>query len=414
MGDDSEGAILREETVTLQSLVNGQWSELSLSNVLFVPDMNKNLVSVGVCTNKGYTVIHENNQVRIVYGNVNVLTGVKQLNNLYSLCVRAVIPEYKLSATVASFEVWHKRLGHVNLDALKNVSSSDLVDGFDIKGKKDKFFCEPCQFGKAHKLPFNRVTEQRNTRRGELFHTDLVGPMSVPSLGKSNYFLLLTDDASAYKYVYFIQHKSDLTSQFKISERLNANQFGEAIKTIRSDRGGEYINKVLGPYLCSIGIVHEQSTPYTAEQNGKSERHNRTVIECARTLMHAADATSFLWAEAVNCAVYMLNRVTTPTRYKSKTSYEIWTGRKPNVSHFKIFGTKAYEYIPKQFVKKLDKRCKKAQILVGYDGDSPNYRLFDPEKKRISVSRHVNFNENEYFQEKSADSQISLEIFLLF
>ncbi|KMQ88540.1 copia [Lasius niger] len=67
--------------------------------------------------------------------------------------------------------------------------------------------------------------------------------------------------------------------------------------------------------------------------------------------------------------------------------------KKPSLSHMKVFGSDAFMYIPKQFTSKLDARAKKV-ILVGYQGDFSNYRLYDPETKKVSVSRNVIFHEN--------------------
>ena len=91
-----------------------------------------------------------------------------------------------------------------------------------------------------------------------------------------------------------------------------------------------------------------------------------------------------LWAESVNTAVYTLNRAGQSEQGGSVTPYELLIGEKPNLSRMRIFGTVAYTHFPKQFVKKLDAALKKL-ILVGYQGNSLNYRLNDKETKVVSV-----------------------------
>lgn len=86
---------------------------------------------------------------------------------------------------------------------------------------------------------------------------------------------------------------------------------------IRSVRGGEDMHKSLKMYLQSLGIIHELTALRTPEQNGKAERENRTFIEFARTLLHSENLPIFLWAEAVNMAVYILNRTLSPTPNKT-------------------------------------------------------------------------------------------------
>lgn len=84
------------------------------------------------------------------------------------------------------------------------------------------------------------------------------------------------------------------------------NEFGKSMKVLRSDNGGEFCNKLMDKYLQCRGITRE--TPYTPEQNGKAERDNRTIIESTRTMLLVKNLPKNLWAEAVNTAVYLINR----------------------------------------------------------------------------------------------------------
>ena len=104
------------------------------------------------------------------------------------------------------------------------------------------------------------------------------------------------------------------------------------------------------------------------------------------------DLPLYLWAEAVNTAVYILNRYL-KNRTRNGTPYELWNGKKADLSHLKTFGCTAYMHIPKQQRTKLQPKSKK-YIFADYDGDSNNYRLFDPETRKIKISRDVIFNED--------------------
>ncbi|CAD7083811.1 unnamed protein product [Hermetia illucens] len=114
-------------------------------------------------------------------------------------------------------------------------------------------------------------------------------------------------------------------------------------------------------YLEARGIEMVNTAPYTPQQNGKAERDNRTIIESARTMITAEKLPLSLWAEAVGTAVTVLNRVRATG--KEKTPYEIWFGKTPDVSHFRVFGSDAYMHIDKQFRKKLDPKATKDVIF---------------------------------------------------
>lgn len=142
-------------------------------------------------------------------------------------------------------------------------------------------------------------------------------------------------------------------------------------------------------YLQARGIKKENRAPYTPQQNGKAKRENRTIIESARTIIHAKSLPLYLWAEAINTTVYVLNR--TVSSGGSSTPYEKWVGKKLTINHLRIFGSVAFLNTPKKFTKKFDLQGRK-MILVGYKGDSPNYRVCDPETKRVNVTRDVTFH----------------------
>ena len=83
----------------------------------------------------------------------------------------------------------------------------------------------------------------------------------------------------------------------------------------------------------------EHSLPYTPQQNGVAERKNRSLKEMATCLLHGKHLPPSLWAEAVNCSLYLQNRVP----HKSVvgvTPFESLHGHKPNVSHMRVFGSK--------------------------------------------------------------------------
>jgi hypothetical protein len=138
-----------------------------------------------------------------------------------------------------------------------------------------------------------------------------------------------------------------LKSKTEVVERtfevinLMENQKGRTVKCIQSDNGTEYINNDFENLLKKRGITRRLTVPYNPEQNGISERKNRTVLDMARCLLIESGLPSSFWAEAVNTANYLRNRCPSKS-LNGKTPYEMWTGKKPNLKHLRIFGSKVF------------------------------------------------------------------------
>ncbi|KAG7189395.1 hypothetical protein KM043_018522 [Ampulex compressa] len=131
---------------------------------------------------------------------------------------------------------WHERLGHINTETLKNVLTSEPIKGVKLTNKKD-FFCEACQYGKAHKLTYNTsaCANEKHWTPGELAHTNVCGPFSETSIEGARYYLLFIDEATDYRKVYLIRHKSDVCEKLKEFDRLVNNKYGQNSKTLRAD-----------------------------------------------------------------------------------------------------------------------------------------------------------------------------------
>jgi transposase InsO family protein len=118
------------------------------------------------------------------------------------------------------------------------------------------------------------------------------------------------------------------------------------VKKIRSDNGSEFKNLQVEEYLEEEGVKHEFSTPYTPQQNSVVERKNRTLIDMARTMLGEFKTPERFWSEDVNTTCHTINRLYLH-RLLKKTSYELLTGNKPNVSYFRVFGSKCYILVKK-------------------------------------------------------------------
>lgn len=222
-----------------------------------------------------------------------------------------------------------------------------------------------------------------------------------------DFFVTFIDDFTRYCIVYFMSSKNQVLEKFIEYEAEKNVEFGERIRTLRTDNGGEYTSKEFEKYLKSKGIRHETTVDYTPEQNGTAERMNRTFVDSARSMLAHAGLPKSYWSEAVNTAAYVRNRL--PTRsVKNVTPYELWYGKKPDVSHLKVFGCIAYSHIPEQKRKKLD--CKaEGMRFVGYSETKKGYRLFSEVTRKTVVRRDVKFNERDFGHFMTVDIDLRLD-----
>ena len=147
---------------------------------------------------------------------------------------------------------------------------------------------------------------------------------------------------SPYDYVKLFEGFYSLFKSFKASVETESEK---TIKSLRTDHDGEYCSDEFSTFCVNHGIRKELTTTYTPQQNGVSERKNITILNMVRCLLTKSGVSKEFWPEAVNWSVHILNR--SPTFVvKNMTLEEAWSGRKPTVDHFRIFGCIAYAHIP--------------------------------------------------------------------
>jgi hypothetical protein len=181
-------------------------------------------------------------------------------------------------------------------------------------------------------------------------------------------------------------------SKFKEFKALIENLFKRKIKILGSDNGGEYTSKYFVNYCKYVGIKRELTTPYNPQQNGVAERKNRTIIEAVNTMIHDQDLPMCLWAEATKTTVYVQNQLS-HSAHGFKTPEEMFSGKKSEVRHLKIFGCPVFIHIPKEKRNKLDPSGKK-RIFVGYCEVSKAFKVYIPGHHHIEISKDVTFDKD--------------------
>ncbi|KAI5347656.1 hypothetical protein L3X38_000543 [Prunus dulcis] len=285
------------------------------------------------------------------------------------------------------------------------IGKARLVDGmFQLNCKRTYFEVNTVQ------------TKTSNGVSYELWHKrlDICGPFPNPTHEGFTYFITFTDDFSRFGHVYLIKEKSSALDMFKIYKAEVENQLNLKIKVVRSDRGGEYYGRfdetgrnpgAFAKFLQQEGIIAQYTNPGTPQQNGISERRNRTLKDMIRSMMSCANLPIFLWGEALKTANYVLNRV--PTKSINQIPYEIWNGRKPSLKHLRTWGCKAEAKPYNPAEKKLDPKTISCHF-IGYPERTKGYRFYCPHHtmRFIETSRAVFIETNE---EKTAEENFSFE-----
>ncbi|KAJ9551807.1 hypothetical protein OSB04_015852 [Centaurea solstitialis] len=245
-----------------------------------------------------------------------------------------------------------------------------------------------------------------NKKRVELLlKGDVCGPFSHVARGGYRYFITFTDDFSRYGYVYLMRHKSETFEKFKEYQNEVQNLLDKRIKFLRSDRGGEYLSDEFDNHLMECGIVSQLTPPYTPQMNGVSERRNRTLLDMVRTMMcHSTLPISF-WGHALETAAHILNRA--PTKSVEKTPYELWKGKKPNISFLKIWGCEVYVKRPTS--EKLKPKSDKC-FFVGYPKTTVGYYFYNPEENKVFVARNGKFLEEKFLSLENTRKDVDLQV----
>jgi hypothetical protein len=392
-GKNASVPAIGQGTVLLHTADNPA-TPLQLSACLFAPEMAGCLISTSYLQmHRGTVTVGEGSELVVKKDGKDLIRG-HHVNGLYhvdfvhstGLGNEDVVCLYSGVKSKADLMSWHKRAGHLNFSDLEKLSK--LADGISFSSSSIPH-CHTCHMMKMTKQPFADTTHVRASSLLDIVHSDLAGPLPR-SKGGAEYIMTFIDDFSNYAYTYFLKNKSDAFQTFLEYQAEVERYTGKKIKALRSDNGGEYISDAFSKHLTSCGIHHHFTAPYTPSQNGVAERFNRTIKSAMRSVMHESHLPNGFWADATAYVTYTRNRVPSAA-IPGKTPYELWTGRKPNLSHLRPFGCEAYALIlPDSLHHPLGPRSWHCRLL-GYYPHSKSYKLWDLDHQVIRNSHHVRF-----------------------
>ena len=285
-----------------------------LVNVLYVPSIKRNLISMMQWTSQGITCKTTlSGDCLVLRGDVEI-GRVQGAGNLLPITViRIPTKSTKHTANMAQtvysskWELAHCRLGHLHNAAMKVLPT--MADGLEYS-PNGEHPCAVCAKSKLSALPHSQVATHRATKPLELVHTDVCGPLPQ-SYDGFKYFVTFIDDCTRFVEVAVLKQKSDVLRAFLTFQQRAEKEAQRGIGAIRSDNGGEYLSKALNDLLSIDGIQRQLSAPYTPQQNGVAERFNRTLMDMTRSMLIHSGLDTRFWCSAVLQAAHLRNRVPT-------------------------------------------------------------------------------------------------------
>ncbi|GAB2288016.1 hypothetical protein Dimus_037973 [Dionaea muscipula] len=283
MGNSTTSTIEGEGKIVLKMTSE---KELTLNNVMYVPEIRKNLISGSLLSKHGFRLVFEADKVVLSKNGMYIGRGYMS-DDMFKLNVLTVVPKKEMNNKTASAStymlessnVWHGRLEHVNYGSMRRLANMNHIPNFSLDNQRK---CEICVEAKLTRTSFQAV--ERSTKPLDLIHSDACDLKFVQTRGGSKYFITFVDDCTRYCYVYLLKSKDEAIDKFILYKNKVENQLSAKIKVLRSDRGGEY-ESPFSAFCAEYGIIHQTITPYSPQQNGVAERKNRTLKEMMNAML---------------------------------------------------------------------------------------------------------------------------------
>ena len=394
MGNSSASKVEGKGKIVLK-LTSGK--ELKLNDVLHVPEIRKNLISGSLLSKHGFKLTFVADKFVISKNGVYVGRGYV-CDGLFKANVTTVVPNNDMNKSessayiVDSSNIWHSRLGHVNFDTLRKLINLEFIPKCNIDSN---YKCQVCAEAKLTRTSFHHV--ERVTEPLDLIHTDVCDLKMCQTRGGKRYFITFIDDCTRYCHVYLLRSKDEAFEMFKQYKAEVENQLNKKIKSLRSDRGGEY-ESPFEEFCAEHGIIHQTTAPYSPQSNGIAERKNRTLKEMMNALLISSGLPDNFWGEAILSANHILNKI--PRKKISKSPHELWKNRPPSYKYLKVWGCLAKVEVPKPKKVKIGPKTIDC-VFIGYAQNSAAYRFLvhkseidDIHENTIIESRNARFFEH--------------------
>ena len=408
--------------------------KVRMENVLWVPRLDSNLLSIKALNRKGLSILFRPEGVEITRDGTSVATGFFK-GNMFLLRNSEVALETGVQedqeeqkeqeeqevpqevqtrelvgtqrsepragpskskseqGKISAYLLWHSRLGHVSARRIQLLSKKipEAGKAIDIEGTPLSFFdkveCSVCNYTKMTRAVY-RVPPRRVDRKLGRAYSDVWGPYRITSLNGYRYFINFVDEFTRKSWLELMKSRKEVQGKVLEWKKVAEVDSGETLAKLRTDNAKEFEH--MANNLRKEGVVMEFTTPHTPEENGMAERLNRTIIQMARAMLHWAELPKTFWGEAAKTANYLRNVL--PLANNQPSPDEQWYGYAPVIDHIRTFGCLVHAHVPSASRAKLD-RVSFQGIFVGYHSHH-QFRIYNPKSRRIGWHTSVKFLED--------------------
>ena len=279
---DNSSLIVRVGKVVLRDL-DGR--EIIVENVLYVPGLKTNLMSLGQLLEKGFSTKMEDSCLSVFDQYKRTVIQAKLSHNRTFQIGTKTLKHQCFSTVEAKAEwLWHQRFCHLNFRDLHQLGSNQMVSGLPKINVLEEV-CRDCVQCKKTRKRFSKWLPIKTTEKLGLVYSDVCGPTQVETPGGNKYFCTFIDDATRKTQVYLVKWKSEVFDAFRRFKKIAEKQSGMTVKVLQTYGGGEYASNEFIDFCEEEGLVHEVTPPYTPQHNGCVERKNMSLMNMVRCML---------------------------------------------------------------------------------------------------------------------------------
>ncbi|SOV08162.1 uncharacterized protein UDID_17307 [Ustilago sp. UG-2017a] len=295
--------------------------------------------------------------------------------------------------------LWHERFGHPGRDKTRQIKEHYL--GTDERMEHESKHCSTCSQGKQTWARMSTSETRRAEAPLELVHIDLMTDFK----GHANYHytLVAVDDFSSLIYVEPLCTKSAALTALRRWITRMERATDRKLKTLRSDNGGEWCSLEAEDWQTQEGFKWQKSVPGISIQNGRAERAIRSVQEKMCSMLIGRACPRELWPYAITAAAHMMNLTPSATKTIPHEAFYGTTVHKL-AQQLQVFGCLAWVHVQRKDQQGKYRARVKPAIMIGYDDEHKAWKFCNPDQPAsIQWSNSATFHEDKGWNDRQQE-----------